>query len=308
MDIDLATSEFINWIKVEKNYSDHSIVAYSKDLSELAIYIDKEKYDDNIKSIDFFLLRGFVADLYERNLSKSSIERKISTIKSFFKFLYKKGFIEENPARLVKFPRKEKHLPSVFNIDDMFNLLDLPDKTNATGLRDAIILELMYATGVRVSELVGLNLSDVDLKNGRIRVKGKGKKERIVPIVPEIVEMIYKYTKIMHQVLVKGKFIETEALIINKLGTRMSDRSIRRIVEEYLKKAGLPLDYSPHSFRHSFATHLLENGADLRSIQDLLGHESLATTQKYTNMDIASMLKIYDNAHPKAKKSNIDKK
>lgn len=308
MDIDLATSEFINWIKVEKNYSDHSIVAYSKDLSELAIYIDKEKYDDNIKSIDFFLLRGFVADLYERNLSKSSIERKISTIKSFFKFLYKKGFIEENPARLVKFPRKEKHLPSVFNIDDMFNLLDLPDKTNATGLRDAIILELMYATGVRVSELVGLNLSDVDLKNGRIRVKGKGKKERIVPIVPEIVEMIYKYTEIMHQVLVKGKFIETEALIINKLGTRMSDRSIRRIVEEYLKKAGLPLDYSPHSFRHSFATHLLENGADLRSIQDLLGHESLATTQKYTNMDIASMLKIYDNAHPKAKKSNIDKK
>ncbi len=307
MDIDLATSEFINWIKVEKNYSDHSIVAYSKDLSELAIYIDKEKYDDNIKSIDFFLLRGFVADLYERNLSKSSIERKISTIKSFFKFLYKKGFIEENPARLVKFPRKEKHLPSVFNIDDMFNLLDLPDKTNATGLRDAIILELMYATGVRVSELVGLNLSDVDLKNGRIRVKGKGKKERIVPIVPEIVEMIYKYTEIMHQVLVKGKFIETEALIINKLGTRMSDRSIRRIVEEYLKKAGLPLDYSPHSFRHSFATHLLENGADLRSIQDLLGHESLATTQKYTNMDIASMLKIYDNAHPKAKKSNIDK-
>lgn len=307
MDIDLATSEFINWIKVEKNYSDHSIVAYSKDLSELAIYIDKEKYDDNIQSIDFFLLRGFVADLYERNLSKSSIERKISTIKSFFKFLYKKGFIEENPARLVKFPRKEKHLPSVFNIDDMFNLLDLPDKTNATGLRDAIILELMYATGVRVSELVGLNLSDVDLKNGRIRVKGKGKKERIVPIVPEIVEMIYKYTEIMHQVLVKGKFIETEALIINKLGTRMSDRSIRRIVEEYLKKAGLPLDYSPHSFRHSFATHLLENGADLRSIQDLLGHESLATTQKYTNMDIASMLKIYDNAHPKAKKSNIDK-
>ncbi len=308
MDIDLATSEFINWIKVEKNYSDHSIVAYSKDLSELAIYIDKEKYDDNIKSIDFFLLRGFVADLYERNLSNSSIESKISTIKSFFKFLYRKGFIEENPARLVKFPRKEKHLPSVFNIDDMFNLLDLPDKSNATGLRDAIILELMYATGVRVSELVGLNLSDVDLKNGRIRVKGKGKKERIVPIVPEIVEMIYKYIDIMNQVLVKGKFIETEALIINKLGTRMSDRSIRRIVEEYLKKAGLPLDYSPHSFRHSFATHLLENGADLRSIQDLLGHESLATTQKYTNMDIASMLKIYDNAHPKAKKYNIDNK
>lgn len=304
MNIDIATSEFINWAKIERNYSDHSITAYAKDLSELAIYIDDEKYSDEITSIDFFLLRGFVASLYDKKLSKSSIERKISTIKSFFKFLYKKGLIEENPARLLKFPKKEKHLPSVFNIDDLFNLLELPDKSDATGLRDAIILELMYATGVRVSELVGINLSDIDTQNGRIRVRGKGKKERILPIVPEVVDLITKYYKVMPQIVINGKSIETDALIINKLGTRMTDRSIRRIVENYLKKAGLPLDYSPHSFRHSFATHLLENGADLRSIQELLGHESLATTQKYTNMDIASMLKVYDNAHPKSKKNS----
>lgn len=304
MNIDIATSEFINWAKIERNYSDHSITAYAKDLSELAIYIDDEKYSDEITSIDFFLLRGFVASLYDKKLSKSSIERKISTIKSFFKFLYKKGLIDENPARLLKFPKKEKHLPSVFNIDDLFNLLELPDKSNATGLRDAIVLELMYATGVRVSELVGINLSDIDTQNGRIRVRGKGKKERILPIVPEVVDLINQYYKVMPQIVINGKSIETDALIINKLGTRMTDRSIRRIVESYLKKAGLPLDYSPHSFRHSFATHLLENGADLRSIQELLGHESLATTQKYTNMDIASMLKVYDNAHPKSKKNS----
>lgn len=304
MNIDIATSEFINWAKIERNYSDHSITAYAKDLSELAIYIDDEKYSDEITSIDFFLLRGFVASLYDKKLSKSSIERKISTIKSFFKFLYKKGLIDENPARLLKFPKKEKHLPSVFNIDDLFNLLELPDKSNATGLRDAIVLELMYATGVRVSELVGINLSDIDTQNGRIRVRGKGKKERILPIVPEVVDLINQYYKVMPQIVINGKSIETDALIINKLGTRMTDRSIRRIVETYLKKAGLPLDYSPHSFRHSFATHLLENGADLRSIQELLGHESLATTQKYTNMDIASMLKVYDNAHPKSKKNS----
>ncbi len=302
MDLDLAISEFINWIKTERNYSDHSISAYARDLCDLGIYLDNEKYDDKIKNIDFFVLRGFVASLYDKNLSKSSIERKIAVIKSFFKFLQRKGFIDENPARLLKFPRKEKYLPSVFNIDDLFNLLDLPDKSTAMGLRDSVILELMYGTGVRVSELVGLDLNDVDISNGRIRVRGKGKKERIIPIAQEVIDMIIEYQKVMPNVVVKGKFIETEALIINKLGSRMTDRSIRRLVETYLKKAGLPLNYSPHSFRHSFATHLLENGADLRSIQELLGHESLSTTQKYTNMDIASMLKIYDNAHPKAKK------
>ena len=302
MDLDLAIAEFIDWVKIERNYSDHSITAYAKDLSELAIFIDSEKYPDDIKAIDFFMLRGFVAQLYDRNLAKSSIERKIATIKSFFKFLYQKGFVGENPARMLKFPRKEKHLPSVFNIDDLMNLLDLPDKSTPMGLRDAVILELMYGTGIRVSELVGLNLGDVDLKGGRIRVKGKGKKERIVPLSPDVCKMIDDYYKIMPQILAQGRFIESEALIINRLGSRMTDRTIRRVVEAYLKQAGLPLDYSPHSFRHSFATHLLEGGADIRSIQELLGHESLSTTQKYTHMDIASMLKVYDDAHPKAKK------
>lgn len=304
MNIDLAVDEFINFVKTERGYSSHSVTAYAKDLSELAIYIDSEKIEDNIEKVDFFVLRGFIAGLYDRNLSKSTIERKISTLKSFFKFLYKRGILQDNPARMLKFPKKEKYLPSVFNIDDILTLLELPDKSTPAGRRDALILELLYGTGVRVSELVGLDKNSVDLRNLRILVKGKGKKERIIPIAPELAEMIKNYYSVMYEIVADNRLIETDALIINRLGTRMTDRTIRRVVENYLKQAGLPLDYSPHSFRHTFATHLLEGGADLRSIQELLGHESLSTTQRYTHSDLASLLKVYDEAHPMAKKKS----
>ena len=170
------------------------------------------------------------------------------------------------------------------------------------GMRDALILELLYGTGVRVSELVGLDRNAVDLNGMRILVRGKGKKERIVPLAPELISLIKDYYKVMYDIVSEGRVVESDALIINRLGSRMTDRTIRRVVETYLKKAGLPLDYSPHSFRHTFATHLLEGGADLRSIQELLGHESLATTQKYTHSDLASLLKVYDETHPMAKK------
>ena len=303
MEIDNAIEEFINFIRVERQYSNHSITAYAKDLSELAIYIDEEKLGSDIKVVDFYVLRGFITTLYDKELSKSSIERKISTLKSFFKFLYRRGIIADNPARMLKFPKKEKYLPNVFNVDDIFTLLDLPDKSTPMGMRDALILELLYGTGVRVSELVGLDRSMVDLQGMRILVLGKGKKERIVPLAPEIVSLIKDYYKVMYDIVSEGRMVESDALIINRLGSRMTDRTIRRVVEAYLKKAGLPLDYSPHSFRHTFATHLLEGGADLRSIQELLGHESLATTQKYTHSDLASLLKVYDDTHPMAKKN-----
>ena len=302
MEIDNAVEEFINFIRVERQYSTQTITAYAKDLSELAIYIDEEKLGSDIKVVDFYVLRGFITTLYDKELSKSSIERKISTLKSFFKFLYRRGIIEDNPARMLKFPKKEKYLPNVFNVDDIFTLLDLPDKSTPMGMRDALILELLYGTGVRVSELVGLDRNAVDLNGMRILVRGKGKKERIVPLAPELISLIKDYYKVMYDIVSEGRVVESDALIINRLGSRMTDRTIRRIVEAYLKKAGLPLDYSPHSFRHTFATHLLEGGADLRSIQELLGHESLATTQKYTHSDLASLLKVYDETHPMAKK------
>ena len=303
MEIDNAIEEFINFIRVERQYSNHSITAYAKDLSELAIYIDEEKLGSDIKVVDFYVLRGFITTLYDKELSKSSIERKISTLKSFFKFLYRRGIIEDNPARMLKFPKKEKYLPNVFNVDDIFTLLDLPDKSTPMGMRDALILELLYGTGVRVSELVGLDRNAVDLNGMRILVRGKGKKERIVPLAPELISLIKDYYKVMYDIVSEGRVVESDALIINRLGSRMTDRTVRRVVEAYLKKAGLPLDYSPHSFRHTFATHLLEGGADLRSIQELLGHESLATTQKYTHSDLASLLKVYDDTHPMAKKN-----
>ncbi len=297
MEIDNAIEEFINFVHVEREYSEHSVTAYAKDLSELSIYAHDEKVPDDVKSLDFFTLRGFITTLYDRELSKS-------TIKSFFKFLYRRGFIEENPARMLKFPKKEKYLPTVFNVDDIFTLLDLPDKTTPMGMRDALILELLYGTGIRVSELVGLDRSAVDLNGMRILVRGKGKKERIVPLAPELITLIRDYYKVMYDIVADNRIVDSDALIINRLGTRMTDRTVRRVVEAYLKKAGLPLDYSPHSFRHTFATHLLEGGADLRSIQELLGHESLATTQKYTHSDLASLLKVYDESHPMAKKDN----
>ena len=276
MEIDNAIEEFINFIRVERQYSTQTITAYAKDLSELAIYIDNEKLENNIKAVDFYVLRGFITTLYDKELSKSSIERKISTLKSFFKFLYRRGIIEDNPARMLKFPKKEKYLPNVFNVDDIFTLLDLPDKSTPMGMRDALILELLYGTGVRVSELVGLDRSMVDLQGMRILVLGKGKKERIVPLAPEIVSLIKDYYKVMYDIVSEGRMVESDALIINRLGSRMTDRTIRRVVEA---------------------------GADLRSIQELLGHESLATTQKYTHSDLASLLKVYDDTHPMAKKN-----
>ncbi|WP_022850529.1 tyrosine recombinase XerC [Limisalsivibrio acetivorans] len=301
MDTERGVADFLNFLRNEKGSSEHTIKAYSGDLAELLNYLDDEKINDT-KNMDYFTLRGFMAELYDRGLSKSTIERKLSSVKSFCTFLSKKGILEENPARMLKFPRKDKKLFQVFNIDDVVALLDLPDQSEPSGLRDALMLELMYGTGVRVSELAGMDISDCDPGGKRIRVRGKGKKERIVPLADLHVDMIKEYISVRPDVAAEGRYPLDDALFINRLGSRLTDRSIRRMVDKYLKQAGLPLDFSPHSFRHSFATHLLEGGADLRTIQQLLGHESLSTTQKYTHLNLSDLLKIYDETHPKAKR------
>ncbi|WP_265823610.1 site-specific tyrosine recombinase/integron integrase [Geovibrio ferrireducens] len=300
MNKDRAIADFILYLKNEKNASEHTIKAYSGDLTELAEYLETEKIND-VKSVDFFILRGFAASLFDRDISKSTAERKIACLKSFFKFLHKKGITDDNHARMLKFPKKEKKAFNVFNIDDLLNLLELPDKTEAAGMRDALILELMYGTGVRVSELTGLNISDVDLRGMRMRVRGKGKKERIIPLGDILGELIAEYMRVRADVPAEGHYPKDDAVFLNKYGTRLTERSVGRIVEKYLKEAGLPPDFSPHSFRHSFATHLLEGGADLRTIQELLGHESLSTTQKYTHLNLSDLLRVYDQTHPKAK-------
>lgn len=299
MNIDTACAEYLDFMLNEKGASKHTLINYSKDLADLCTYLEESSVTE-IEDTDFFMLRGYVAMLYDKGMAKSSVERKIASMKSFFNYLQKKNKSDENPARMIKFPKKEQKAFHVFNIDSILGLLDLPDKSTPSGLRDALILELMYGTGVRVSELVGLNISDIDFGGMRIRVRGKGKKERIVPVADMHIGMINDYLSIAPDIC-GGMLKDGEALLINKLGTRLTDRSVRRIVEKYLTIAGLPLDFSPHSFRHTYATHLLEGGADLRTIQTLLGHESLSTTQKYTHLNLAELLKVYDQTHPKAK-------
>ncbi|GAB7140507.1 tyrosine recombinase XerC [Deferribacterales bacterium RsTz2092] len=301
MHIDEAIDNFLVFQTIEKNSSKLTIKAYSKDLIELADYATMTSPPvSEIEQFDYFLLRAFVATLYDRGLAKSSIERKVASTRSFFKYLQKKMLIEDNPSRMLKFPKKEKKLPSVFPVDDIEQLLDSPDDNDTAAHRDRLILELLYGTGVRVSELVGLNVSDVDIGGARLRVRGKGKKERIIPIADLHITLLRKYISSIPFFLTSGYSADASALIINRRGGRFSSRNIGELVKKYLKKTGLPDNYSPHSFRHTFATHLLSNGADLRSIQELLGHESLSTTQKYTHLDLQKLLESYKDAHPKA--------
>jgi len=299
MNIDKAVTFYLKFMKNERGASEHTLKNYSRDLADLCTYLE-ESGVDKINDADFFALRGFVAMLFDKRLAKSTIERKIACLKSFFSFMQKKNHTDDNPARMLKFPKKEQKAFKVFNIDSIIALLDAPDKDDPAGMRDALILELMYGTGVRVSELVGLNLSDIDFSGCRILVRGKGKKERIVPIADMHIQMINEYIDVKQDIC-KGYLADNEVVFINKYGSRLTDRSVRRIVEKYLKMAGLPLDFSPHSFRHSYATHLLEGGADLRTIQNLLGHESLTTTQKYTHLNLTELLRVYDETHPKAR-------
>ncbi len=299
MEIDGYIDSFLNYLKNEKGFSEHTLKSYMNDLRDLTEYLEAENIS-KFKEVDFFALRGFVSSLFQKNIAKSTIERKIACLKSFYKFLNQKGFIDDNPAKMLKFPPKDKKLFKVFNIDDVLNLLEKPDKSTPSGLRDALILEILYGTGIRVSELVGINLEDIDFEGLRIRIRGKGKKERFVPIAEMHSSMIKDYLQTRNEIC-KGYSIADTHLFINKYGKRLTGRSVRRIVEKYLNEAGLPIDFSPHSFRHSFATHLLEGGADLRIIQFLLGHSSLSTTQKYTHLNLIELLKVYDKAHPKAK-------
>lgn len=297
-----AVQKFLQYLIDEKHFSEHTVKAYSSDLQSLLTYLHNEKLS-NINEVDFFTLRGYVTTLFDKEYSKSTIERNIASLKSFYKFLIKKGYMEDNPAKQLKFPRKEKKLFNVFNIDDIFLLLSKPDKSKPSGLRDALILELLYATGLRISELISLNINDIDFTGKRLRVLGKGKKERIIPLSDYHIDLISEYIKKRYK-LCGNKEINGNQLLINKYGGRLTDRSVRRILEKYLTLCGLPILYSPHSIRHTFATHLLENGADLRSIQELLGHSSLSTTEKYIHLNLVKLLDTYDKTHPKAKDKN----
>ena len=287
-------AQFITYITAEEGLSPHTIRAYSKDLDEFSSFVDK-----NAKDIDNLDIRSFMASLHHKGLKKTSISRKLATVRAFFKYLHREGYVKKNPAKLVSSPKIPKNLPGFLDIDETFSLMDAPSGETFKPTRDRAILELLYSSGLRVSELTSLNISDIDMKESLIRVKGKGRKERILPIGSKALEAIKNY--LPERISIRNK---SAALILNNRGGRLTQRSVRRILIDYSRMINLKSSISPHTLRHTFATHLLHEGADLRSIQELLGHSSLSTTQKYTHVDIGHLTEVYDKAHPMSKKKS----
>jgi tyrosine recombinase XerC/tyrosine recombinase XerD len=284
--------KFINYLKIEKNVSNHTIINYTIDLKSFAIFLGEADVD----SVDHLALRRFLAELRGKNYSKRTIARKLASLRSFFKFLYREGHIKSNPITAISSPKLDKKLPKFLDIGKVTKLILSPDVSTTSGLRDRAILETLYSCGIRVSELVGLDIDDIDFISGVIKVLGKGRKERVVPIGDTALAAIRKYTELKLQARAKGK----RALFLNSRGGRLCDRSVRRVIDKHIHACSADEKISPHSLRHSFATHLLDNGADLRSVQELLGHMNLSTTQIYTHVTMERLKNVYDKTHPRA--------
>jgi integrase/recombinase XerC len=291
-DIDL----FIRYLATERNVSSHTTEAYRSDLQQFSGFIRGERGDDaGLEVVDHLLIRRYMALLHKSH-KKSSIGRKLAAIRAFFRYLLRLGRVAKNPAELVSTPKKEKRVPFHLTIDEVIALVEAPKGDDLIPLRDRVILETLYSCGIRVSELTGLDVLHLDLDGGLVRVLGKGNKERIVPLGSHARKAISAY------LLLRGNPSADAPLLLNARGGRLTSRSVGRIIDRYILKLATVKKISPHTLRHTFATHLLEGGADLRAIQELLGHASLSTTQKYTHVSIDRLMEVYDKAHPKARK------
>lgn len=281
----------MRYLEIEKNYSRHTLLNYKLDLNGFYKFCGKLELD----KIDYLLLRKYLAVLKEKSLGNRSVGRHLSALRSFFRFLSREGLIKSNPILMLSSPKLQKHLPSFMTEEEVAKLIESAfarDEDDELGLRNRAILETFYSSGLRISELVSLSLDDVDFIAGIVKALGKGRKERVVPIGEAALGAIRKY-------LDKRKK-QSSALFLNKNGKRISTRGVRDVVEKYLKSAGIGHGVSPHTFRHSFATHLLNRGADLRTVQELLGHANLSTTQIYTHLTTDRLKTVYDKAHPHA--------
>ncbi len=289
--------EFLNWLQNEKGSSAHTIRAYQEDLAQFGEYLKAQRIP--LEQLEYHDLRYYMASLQQKQqLKKTTLSRKTSTLKSFCKFLHREGILEHNPADLLSTPKKEKRLPTVINEVDMTAFLDdFLAGEEPLQLRNKAIFELLYSSGLRVSELVQLDVENVQKQKGMLRILGKGSKERIVPVGEQAQFAIAYYLEHGRPLLVKE---EVQALFLNRQGKRLTTRGVEYILEQYVKQGALKYKVTPHAFRHSFATHLLDNGADLRVIQELLGHESLSTTQIYTEVSASHLQQIYRKAHPRA--------
>jgi integrase/recombinase XerC len=321
-----SIGKFLGYLHSVKNASPHTITNYKKDLEQFLTYLTPPEIEaPPLAKIDHKIIREYVGHLHEAGLEKSSIARKLAAMRSFFRYCVREGWLKENPARLVPTPKLPKRIPAVLSAEEMSGFLDqlagggvVAGRKNAkarrtthgiAGLEDGVllcrdraILELLYAAGLRVSELTGLNLTDVDEKDQVVRVLGKGRKERVVPYGAKAAEAMRRYWPIRENLrrVQADEKPDANAVFLNYRGRRLTGRSVGRLVKKYVKLVNINWDLHPHSLRHAFATHLLADGADLRAIQELLGHSSLSTTQKYTHASARQLMDIYDKAHPHA--------
>ncbi|MBW2029189.1 MAG: tyrosine recombinase XerC [Deltaproteobacteria bacterium] len=306
MSVQEKIGEFLAYLKSQRGYSEHTIRNYGIDLRQFLGFIvqrlkeeGREEGSPSLEYVDLEIIRAYLGGLFGR-YKKKTIGRKLSSIRSFLRFLERRGQLEGNPAEEISTPREEKYVPSYLPVDEMFRLLEGPDPEAPLGSRDMAILEVLYSSGIRVSELAGLDLSSIDFEQRLVRVRGKGNKERIVPIGRKALRATMDYLRKTRPLRQRAGFTEGEGpLFLNSRGGRLTPRSIGRIVKRYEMKCGLRNPITPHSLRHTFATHLLDGGADLRSVQELLGHSSLSTTQKYTHVSLDRLMEVYDKAHPR---------
>jgi integrase/recombinase XerC len=291
--------DFLDYLTYERNVSINTVGAYRDDLESFTGFLCNDYFTFardqlDLRRIDHIAVRSYLAHLARKKLSRASIARHLSALRSFFKYLMREEIVEANPARGVATPRREKHLPSVLQASDIAVLLEAPDLSSSLGIRDRAWLELLYASGLRISELVGIDLDDIQIRARLVKVRGKGAKERIVPFGTKAEEAIRAYLP------VRNGSEDESALFVNYRGERITARSVRRLFNGYVRDTSLRAGVSPHTLRHSFATHLLNAGADLRAIQELLGHASLSTTQKYTHLNDWQLIEVYKKAHPRA--------
>jgi integrase/recombinase XerC len=299
-----AVDRFLAYLRDQRRVSDNTLRAYESDLRQFGEFLAGRLATAPLppapEKIDVLAVRGFVARLSRDGLGKSSIARKLAAVRSFLKYVVREGRLEHNPAVGVPTPKVPKGLPRDLTVDEMFNLLDTIPGDDIAGLRDRAILELLYSAGLRVGELVSLNIEDFDLNGGMVRVLGKGNKERLVPFGSKAAVALDRWLEGGKEL--RAKSTAPEAVFLNLRGGRLTDRSVRRVLDRRISEAAIRGHVSPHALRHSFATHLLGAGADLRAIQELLGHSSLSTTQRYTHVSTDALMRVYDKAHPRAKR------
>ena len=298
--------QFLEHLRYERNVSAHTLRNYASDLEQFLDFLDpsgaRPRSLPEVTEVDHLTIREWLGQLHSAQKKKASIARKLAALRTFFQFLVREGMLELNPAKLVATPKLEKKLPKHLSIEEAVRFIESPDPETDLGKRDRAMLELMYATGVRVAELTTLNLPDVDFRNQLVRVTGKRRKQRIVPFGDPAGAAIRSYLDVRDKFLLNAPISkrDDEALFLNYQGTRITTRSVGRMVEKYIRICAGMHNISPHALRHSFATHLLDSGADLRDIQELLGHARLSTTQVYTHVSMEKLIQVYDKAHPKA--------